>query len=128
MYGEARSNRDILYQIVCIYSAINLLHILIIQILHYQPIKNYTFKINPHTGESRLQYLNNFIPNTFIDDVNVGFSSCFHMNKCVFSITGLVFVERDKLLAGYSWLHQVLKKIFSKAILYTHKVYQKMFI
>ena len=48
---------------------INLLHIdSYIQILHYQPIKNYTIKINPHTGESRLQYLKNFIPNTFIDD------------------------------------------------------------
>ena len=47
MYGEARSNIDILYQIVCIYCAINLLHILIIQILHYQHIKNYTIKINP---------------------------------------------------------------------------------
>ena len=68
MYGEARSNIDILYQIVCKYCTINLLHILIIQILHYQPIKNYTIKINPHTGESRLQYLKNFIPNTFVDD------------------------------------------------------------
>ena len=28
------------------------------------------------------------------------------------------FVERDKLLTGYSWVHQVLKKIFPKAILY----------
>ena len=37
------------------------------------------------------------------------------------------FVERDKLSTGYSWLLQVLKKMFSKASLYTHKVYQKMF-
>ena len=37
------------------------------------------------------------------------------------------FVERDQLLTGYSWLHQVLKKMFSKASLYTHKVYQKIF-
>ena len=37
--------------------------------------------------------------------VNVGFSSCFYMNQYVFSITGLFFVERDKLSTGYSWLH-----------------------
>ena len=39
-----------------------------------------------------------------------------------------IFVKRDKLSTGYSWLHQVLKKIFFQAILYTHEVYQKMFI
>ena len=60
--------------------------------------------------------------------VNVDFSSCFYMNQCVFSITGLSFGKRDKLLTGNSWLHQVLKKIFFQAILYTHEVYQKIFI
>ena len=50
------------------------------------------------------------------------------MNQCVFSITRLFFVKRDKLLTGYPWLHQVLKKIFFQAILYIHEVYQKMFI
>ena len=56
MYGEARGNIGILYQIVCIYCIINLLHILIIQILQYQPIKNYTIKINLHTRESRFNH------------------------------------------------------------------------
>ena len=35
------------------------------------------------------------------------------MNQCFFSIIGLLLVEKDKLLTGCSWLHQVLKKIFS---------------
>ena len=39
MYGEARNNIDIFYQIVYIDCTINLLHILMIQTLHYQPIK-----------------------------------------------------------------------------------------
>ena len=38
------------------------------------------------------------------------------MSACVFSITGLVFVERDKLSTGYYWLHQVLKKILIRCI------------
>ena len=62
MYGEARGNIDILYQIICIYCTINLLHILIIQILHYQPIKNYTIKINPHTRELKFNHaLSNYL-------------------------------------------------------------------
>ena len=48
-------------------------------------------------------------------------SMCFLTNRTI-------FVKRDKLSTGYSWLHQVLKKIFFQAILYTHEVYQKMFI
>ena len=48
MYEEARRNIDILYQIVWKKNyTISLLHVLIIQILCYQPIKIYTTKINP---------------------------------------------------------------------------------
>ena len=46
---------------------------------------------------------------------------CFLNNRTVFG-------KRDKLSTGYSWLHQVLKKIVFQAILYTHEVYQKMYI
>ena len=42
MYGEARSNINIFYQIVWKkYYTISLLHVLIIQILCYQPITSY---------------------------------------------------------------------------------------
>ena len=41
------------------------------------------------------------------------------MNQCVFSITELFFDKREKLSTGYSWFHQVLKKIFFQAIFYT---------
>ena len=37
-----------------------------------------------------------------------------YMNQRVFSLTGLFFVKRNKLLTGYSWLHQVLKKMSFK--------------
>ena len=46
---------------------------------------------------------------------------CFLTNRTI-------FVKRDKILAGYSWLHQVLKKMFLQAILCTHEVYLYIFI
>ena len=52
----------------------------------------------------------------------------FILNQMCFLNNRTNFVQKDKLLTGYSWLHQVLKKMFSKASLNKHKVYQKMFI
>ena len=46
--------------------------------------------------------------------VNVGFSSCFSMNQLCFLNNRTNSVEIDRLSTGYSWLHQVLKKMFSK--------------
>ena len=51
-----------------------------------------------------------------------------YMKKVCFLSNRTNFVERDKLLTGYSWLHQVLKKMFSIVNLYTHKVYQNMYV
>ena len=51
-----------------------------------------------------------------------------YMNQKVFLTNRIIFVERDKLLTGYSCLPQVQKKMFFKTILYKHEVYQKMFI
>ena len=48
-----------------------------------------------------------------VQHVNVDFSSCFYINQICFLSNRTNFVERDKLSTGYSWLHQVLKKMFS---------------